>query len=74
MSALKEALERIRHWFQENHPAGIASLASGLRSLEIEAVLSTLPFQVAKEVRELYGWSNGYPKYAPLDAWIICPF
>lgn len=72
MSVLKEALDRIRHWFQENHPAGIASLASGLSSLEIDAVLSTLPFQVAKEVRELYEWSNGYPKDARYDerTWI----
>lgn len=72
MSALKEALDRIRYWFQENHPAGIASLASGLSPLEIDAVLSTLPFQVAKEVKELYEWSNGYPKDTHYDekTWI----
>lgn len=71
MSALKETLDRIHYWFQENHPTRIVSLTSGLSSSEINAVLSTLPFQVSKEVRELYEWSNGYPNDYPLDTWIF---
>lgn len=71
MSALKETLDRIRYWFQENHPPRIVSLTSGLSSSQINAVLSTLPFQVSKEVKELYEWSNGYPNDYPLNTWIF---
>ena len=59
MPILKNALERIFHWFQENYPTAISSLAPGLSSSKIDEKLSDLPFQVSQEVRELYKWSNG---------------
>ncbi|MHC5611884.1 MAG: SMI1/KNR4 family protein, partial [Nostoc sp.] len=71
MSDIKEALDRINYWFKENHPAKIASLASGISPLEIDNVLSTLSFKVSQEVREIYEWSNGYPKYDCADDWIF---
>ncbi|MEH1906148.1 MAG: HEAT repeat domain-containing protein [Nostoc sp.] len=71
MSDIKDALDRINYWFQENHPVKIASLASGLSPLEIDSVLSTLSFKVSQEVREIYEWSNGYPKYDCADDWIF---
>ncbi|MEH2126961.1 HEAT repeat domain-containing protein [Nostoc sp.] len=73
MSDIKDALTRIHYWFKENHPAKIASLASGLTPLEIDNVLSTLSFQVSKEVREIYEWSNGYPMDGCADDWIFYP-
>ncbi|MEH2422171.1 MAG: HEAT repeat domain-containing protein [Nostoc sp.] len=71
MSDIKDALDRIHHWFKKNHPAKIASLASGLSPLEIENVLSGLSFKVSKEVRDIYEWSNGYSKYDCADDWIF---
>jgi HEAT repeats len=59
MSTLRDALERIFHWFQVNHPKAISSLVPGLSSSEIDEKLSGLPFQVPQEVREIYKLSNG---------------
>ena len=59
MPSLKDALNRILHWFQENNPTAISSLASALSSLEINAALDSLPFQVPQEVKDLYEWTNG---------------
>jgi hypothetical protein len=59
MSTLRDALERIFHWFQVNHPRTISSLVPGLSSSEIDDKLSDLPFQVPQEVREIYKLSNG---------------
>ncbi|MEH2074318.1 MAG: HEAT repeat domain-containing protein [Nostoc sp.] len=71
MSDLKNALTRIHDWFQKNYPAKIASLASGLSSSTIDDVLNNLSFQVSKEVREVYQWSNGYPRDECVDDWIF---
>ncbi|MEH2239237.1 HEAT repeat domain-containing protein [Nostoc sp.] len=71
MSDIKDALERIHYWFKKNHPAKIASLASGLSPLEIDNVLSSLSFKVSKEVRKIYEWSNGYSRYDCADDWIF---
>jgi hypothetical protein len=59
MSDLKDALNRILNWFQENYPTAISSLVLGLNSLEVDAIFSTFPFQVPGEVKDLYKWSNG---------------
>jgi HEAT repeats/SMI1 / KNR4 family (SUKH-1) len=59
MSILRDALERIFHWFQVNHPKAISSLVPGLSSSEIDKKLSDLPFQVPQKVREIYKLSNG---------------
>jgi hypothetical protein len=59
MSTLRNALERIFHWFQVNHPKAISSFVPGLSSSEIDDKLSDLPFQVPQEVREIYKFSNG---------------
>ncbi|MEH2387641.1 MAG: SMI1/KNR4 family protein [Nostoc sp.] len=71
MSDIKDALDRIHYWFKKNHPAKIASLASGLSASEIDNVLSSLSFKVSKEVTEIYEWSNGYSKYGCADDWIF---
>ncbi len=71
MSDIKDALDRIHYWFKTNHPAKIASLASGLSASEIDNVLSSLSFKVSKEVTEIYEWSNGYSKYDCADDWIF---
>jgi hypothetical protein len=59
MSILRDALERIFHWFNENHPKTITSLVPGLSSSEIDERLSSLSFEVPQEVREIYKFSNG---------------
>ncbi|AVH65480.1 SMI1/KNR4 family protein [Nostoc sp. 'Peltigera membranacea cyanobiont' N6] len=71
MSDIKNALNRIHYWFKKNYPAKIASLASGLSPLEIDTLLSRLSFEVSKEVREIYQWSNGYPIDECVDDWIF---
>lgn len=71
MSDLKNALTRIHEWFQINYPAKISSLASGLRTSQIDTLLSKLSFKVSKEVSELYQWSNGYSIDKCTDDWIF---
>ncbi|MEH2298148.1 MAG: hypothetical protein V7K88_03520 [Nostoc sp.] len=56
MSNIKDALDRIRYWFKKNHPAKIASLASGLSPFKIDNLFSGLSFKVSEEVREIYQW------------------
>ncbi|MEH1845647.1 MAG: HEAT repeat domain-containing protein [Nostoc sp.] len=71
MSDIKNALTRINYWFRKNHPAKIASLASGLSPLEIDNLFSGLSFKVSEEVREIYQWSNGYLINKCADDWIF---
>jgi hypothetical protein len=59
MSILRDALERIFHWFNKNHPKVITSLVPGLTSSEIDEILSSLSLQIPQEVREIYKFSNG---------------
>lgn len=59
MSELTEALERIRLWQQLHHPDLAVALQPGLSEAEIEDYLKDFPYQLSKEVYELYNWCNG---------------
>lgn len=62
MSELANALNRIVNWL-EKYPsekyASVDVLQSGLSYEEIERRVADLPFQLPKEVYELYQWRNG---------------
>ena len=59
MSLLTEALERISSWLEQHQPEIAALLQPGLTFEEIEEETQYLPFQLPKEVYEIYQWRNG---------------
>ncbi|MBD2454183.1 HEAT repeat domain-containing protein [Nostoc sp. FACHB-87] len=52
-------MEKILAWQEIHRPEYAAQLQSGLTEQEIEEPLKNLPFQLPKEVYELYRWRNG---------------
>lgn len=60
MSALTNALDRIRNWLQHNIPESVARLPPGLTPGEIQEIAKDLPFTLPREICELYQWSRGY--------------
>lgn len=56
---LSQALERIWNWFEVNAPAMLTFLQPGLTRGQIDAQVRDLPFQLPKEVYQLYQWHNG---------------
>ena len=66
MSALTNALDRIRNWSRQNIPEEVSSLPPGLTNREIEEIVEDLPFPLPQEVYELYKWTGGY-KMSEID-------
>lgn len=59
ISTLTDALKRILSWLQQNQLECAELLQPGLTTEEINEKVSGLPFQLPKEVYELYQWHNG---------------
>lgn len=59
MSVLSEKLEQLEYWLWQHHPIVAESLPSGLTREEINSQAQCLPFQLSKEIQELYQWHNG---------------
>ena len=59
MSALTEALERIRNHHLEHNPELVEALQPGLTREEIHELIKDLPFPFPEELYELYQWRNG---------------
>lgn len=57
--SITSALERIERWAQCNDLDFTALLQPGLPRQEAQARTGSLPFGLAEEVYELYGWRNG---------------
>jgi len=69
MEKLRESLNRITAWLQDNKPEYAANLNPGLTYEEIEEKVKDLSFKLPREVYELYQWHDGmmefevYPGY-----------
>jgi SMI1 / KNR4 family (SUKH-1) len=63
MTDLTNAINRIFAWLEEHTPKSLERFQSGLSSAQIEERLSSLPFCIPEEVRELYRWRNGDKMY-----------
>jgi hypothetical protein len=59
MSELKEALEFIAKWVQQNIPTHPAVMNQGLSREEINSKVKDLEFNLPEEIYELYQWRNG---------------
>ncbi len=58
---LIDSLERIMTWHKNNVPNYKDDFLPGLTYEEIEEKVKNLPFQLPKEVYEIYQWHNGDP-------------
>lgn len=47
------------NWLQQNQPEFAASFLPGLTNEQIQVILQDLPYQLPKEIYELYSWRNG---------------
>ncbi|NEP80637.1 MAG: hypothetical protein F6K39_22175 [Okeania sp. SIO3B3] len=59
MSALVEALERIRKLHLKHQPLVAEELQPGLTRGQIDELVKNLPFSLPEELYELYQWRNG---------------
>ncbi|MEL6459882.1 MAG: HEAT repeat domain-containing protein [Cyanobacteria bacterium J06621_15] len=59
MSKLRDSLEKILVWQERNRPEYATTFQPGLTEDEIEEKVKDIPFQLPKEVYELYQWRNG---------------
>ncbi|NER05147.1 MAG: SMI1/KNR4 family protein, partial [Okeania sp. SIO3C4] len=59
MSALIEALERIRKLHLKHQPLVAEELQPGLTRGQIDELVKNLPFSLPEELYELYQWRNG---------------
>lgn len=59
MSALIEALERIRKLHLKHQPLVAEELQPGLTRGQIDELVKDLPFSLPEELYELYQWRNG---------------
>lgn len=61
MSIFVEALDRVKNWLVKTDPNFRSYLQLGLTHEDISSIVKDLPFQLSKEVYELYQWHNGTP-------------
>ncbi|NES69668.1 MAG: hypothetical protein F6K24_32870 [Okeania sp. SIO2D1] len=59
MSALIEALERIKEYHLKHSPFAVEELQPGLTRTQIDELVKDLPFSLPEELYELYQWHNG---------------
>ena len=65
VSSLKNVLNRISHWMEAKNSFPIkdgqviAPFRPGLSDANIIQLTSSLPFEISKELKELYKWHNG---------------
>jgi hypothetical protein len=76
MSTLTDALEFINKWVQKNMPNHPAVMNPGLTIEEIQVLTNNLPFQLPREIYELYQWRNGGKRpFIPLpNGWDLVTF